>query len=294
MMNLDQRLEVSADELRAAAASLPARSWERPLRRGGTRLALAVAGTAMAALLIVAPLVLLAGGRGASPSTGLTEATTVEPSTTLPGSTMQPATTPGSTEVSTTPTTVSEPALDWDSLGEPISDEEYAALFRVPPEEPGTGRRLAWVSGFNGVYDLGLFAHQEVWPEIGEERLFCLDTYGSLEAGRNPFGGSQCATTLERFADMLAFGAGGSGTCLEPASAMFVVWGVPDSADSVLFVLSDGSQLVGQTGDGVALVAWRGDLVVRSVTFEGETPDQADIIWGYTDPQLFQPGWCSE
>jgi hypothetical protein len=59
-------------------------------------------------------------------------------------------------------------------------------------------------------------------------------------------------------------------------------------------LLSDASQLVGQTGDGVALVAWRGDLVVRSVTFEGETPDQADIIWGYTDPQLFQPGRCSE
>ena len=165
-------------------------------------------------------------------------------------------------------------------LGDPISDDEFRAMLFIGFDPvPDSARRLAWTSAYLGRYSLGLF-YAEVVME-GSDPWFCIFEYGAASDGdRSPFGGGgQCAPTPE----MISFGVGGGGTCLEPVTNMLSVWGVPESAESVVFELSDGTQLVGQTVNGVAQVAWGSDQQVRSVTFEGATADQIEKLTEFTD-----------
>ena len=165
-------------------------------------------------------------------------------------------------------------------LGDPISDDEFRTMLFIGFDPvPDSARRLAWTPAYLGRYSLGLF-YAEVVME-GSDPWFCMFQYGAASDGdRSPFGGGgQCAPTPE----IISFGVGGGGTCLEPVTNMLSVWGVPESAESVVFELSDGTQLVGETVNGIAQVAWESDQQVRSVTFEGATADQIEELTEFTD-----------
>ena len=200
---------------------------------------------------------------------------------TVPSST-QPTTVTETSAPETT--TTSEAGGAWISVGEPVSDDEFEALFLERPV-PGTARRLAWTDGYDGRYTLGLFAAR-MGGEAYEEYGYCLFDYASTSGGgRNEFGGAICVWTAERFAELLAFGVGGGGTCVEPVAHMWDVWGVPESTDQVVFELSDGTRLTGQNVNGVAQVATGRDVAVDSITFEGVTAEQLAEIERLTTAQ---------
>ena len=274
MARLDERLEAAAGELRAAAVLVPGRSWGRWAGKRRGRAALAVAGAAAVTLLIVGPIVWLGGGGGEH--LGVTGTVPVE--TSAPDLTTLPPTTLPTTAAATSgpeTTTTSEAGGEWLSMGEPVSDDEFEALFLERPV-PGTARRLAWTVGYDGQYTLGLFAAEmagQSYDESYEGYPYCLFDYGFISEGGR-FGGGRCVQTAEQFAQLLAFGVGGSGRCVEPVAHMWYVWGVPESADSVVFDLSDGTRLTGENVRGVALVATGRDVTVDSITFEGITAGQ--------------------
>jgi hypothetical protein len=270
MGHLDERLEAAAGELRSAAVFLPERLWGRSAGRRRGHAALVVAGAAVVALLIMGSVVWLGGGAGKDHGvTGTVPVETSAPAlSTVPSST-QPTTVAETSAPETT--TTSEAGGEWISVGQPVSDDEFEALFLERPV-PGTARRLAWTVGYDGQYTLGLFAARMA-GESYEGYQYCLFDYGSTSGGGR-FGGGRCVQTVERFAELLAFGVGGSGRCVEPVAHMWYVWGVPESADSVIFELSDGTRLTGQSVNGVALVATGRDVTVDSITFEGITTGQ--------------------
>jgi len=285
---LNERLEATADEMRSAAAGLPERSWAGPTRRRGAHLALAVVGIVAAAAFIVGPAVWLnwgAGSQGDGSGAGSMETSAPDLSTptTVPTTATEPS------EEETPSTAAPEPGGEWTSVGEPISDDEFTALFSLEPV-PGTARRLAWTVGYDGQYTLGLFAVQVV----GERGLeYDLWEYGLNAAGRH-IGTGLGASAPERFAELASFGISGGGTCLEPIMNMVSVWGVPESVDSVVFELSDGTRLVGETVDGVVQVAWGSDVQVHAVTFEGATTDQVAKLRSFTDTVDAHPMTCAE
>lgn len=193
-------------------------------------------------------------------------------------------------EAQTTSPTTSEAGEAWISVGEPVSDDEFAALFIDRPV-PGTARRLTWTVGYDGQYTLGLFAARMA-GEAYEEAGYCLFEYASTSGGgRSEFGGAICARTTERFAQLLAFGVGGGARCVEPVAHQWSVWGVPESADSVIFELSDGTRLTGRNVNGVAQVATGRDVTVDSITFEGATAEQLAEIERFTSTKYLT---CAE
>ncbi|MBN2114206.1 MAG: hypothetical protein JW785_08790 [Acidimicrobiia bacterium] len=228
----------------------------------------------MVAFVIVGSLVWLRGGAGEH----LGETATVPGETSAPDLTTLPPTTPKTTVTATSEpeaTTTSEAGGGWLSMGEPVSDDEFEALFLERPV-PGTARRLAWTVGYDGQYTLGLFAAQmagQPYDDSYEEYPYCLFDYASTSEGKR-FGGSRCVRTAERFAAVLAFGVGGSGRCVAPVAHAWYIWGVPESAESVVFELSDGTRLTGENVSGVALVATGRDVTVDSISFEGITAAQ--------------------
>jgi hypothetical protein len=288
MAHLDERLEAAAAELRAAAVSLPERSWGRSAGQRRGRVALVVAGAAVAAFVIVGPLLWLRGGIGDHQGgAGTAPAETSAPALSTVPPTTQPATVTTTSEPETT--TTPEAGGEWLSMGEPVADDEYAALEGERPV-PGTARRLAWTVGYDGRYTLGLFAAQVDDGQTG--LMYCLTFYGSTsEGGLKYFGGGRCATTAERFAEMLAFGVSGSGHCVEPITWMWSVWGVPESVESVVFDLSDGTRLTAETVNGVAQVATGHDVNLRSVSFEGLTAEQLAKIEEFTGTRYMS---CAE
>ncbi|MFH1329823.1 MAG: hypothetical protein ABIJ48_04100 [Actinomycetota bacterium] len=235
-------------------------------------MALAVVGVVAVAALIVGPLVWLRGGgdrQDGGPGVGTVE-TSAPGLSTLPSTTL-PTTVTETSDVQATSSTTSAAGGEWTSVGEPISDDEFAAVYGEEPV-PGSARRLAWTVGYDGQYTLGLFAAQRV---DADGLWYCLVEYGSTSEGAGgEFGGSQCTHSETRFAEWLAFGVGGGGTCGEPAAHMWSVWGVPQSADQVVFELSDGTRLTGQVVNGIAQVATGRDVAVNSITFEGATAEQ--------------------
>ena len=182
MGHLDERLEVAAGELRSAAVSLPERSWGRSAGKRRGHVALAVAGAAVAAFVIVGPLVWLGGGAGEHQGgAGTAPVETSAPALSTLPSTTQPSTVTETSEPETT--TTSEAGGEWISVGEPVSDDEYEALCLERPV-PGTARRLAWTVGYDGQYTLGLLAAQIDNGEFGLDHeesgsLYCLAFYGS-------------------------------------------------------------------------------------------------------------------
>ena len=129
MTELDQRLEETGAEFRAAGATLPDRSSRDPERRREVRRTVAVvAAVTLAAVVIVAPALWLRSDSGGGPDTGGGQTTTIVPSTT--------AAEPGTAAVTTA--TTSEVPVGV-SLGEPV------AIAAAP------GEHLQVVLGVEGV-----------------------------------------------------------------------------------------------------------------------------------------------
>ncbi len=298
MGHLDERLEAAAGELRSAAVSLPERSWGHWAGERRGHLALAVVGAAVVALLIVGPLLWLRGGGGdhddgagsGTVETSAPDLTTLPP-TTLPTTVTEP---PGD---DTTSSAVPRPGVEWASLGEAISDDEYHALFGADSEfdsalVSGSAVRLAWTAGYDGRYDLGLFAAQLTFGQGPEGVWYCLLEFGRASSdGGIEFGGSQCAPTLERFEETLSFGTGGGASCADPLAKIQSVWGVPESAEAVAFEMSDGTRLLGRVTSGIAQVAWGRDVQVTGITFEGVTDEEAVQLGSFLEANK---GSCAE
>jgi hypothetical protein len=285
MSKFDERLEEAGAEVRRHMQRVPLRPIrERKVQWHRTVTAVALGVVAIAA--IATPLLWLGGGAGEDQGgAGTAPVETSAPGFSTVPSTTQPTTVTETSEPETT--TTSEARGEWISVGVPVSDDEYEALSGERPV-PGTARRLAWTVGYDGQYTLGLLAAQIDDGEFGLDHeesgsLYCLAFYGSTSGeGLSVFGAGQCAVTAERFAEMLAFGVSGSAHCVEPVTHMWSVWGVPESAASVIFELSDGTRLTGQTVNGVAQVATGRDVNLRSVSFEGLTAGQLAEIERFT------------
>ena len=167
--------------------------------------------------------------------------------------------------------------------GDPITDAEFLAL--NPQAEDmgfvsGTAVRLTWISGFDGRWNLGQFAAQLLFEGSGSgDAVYCVLDYGAvIGTSETQVGGGQCAPTVEDFDRMRLFGISGSGSCVEPVTAMSSVWGLPAEVGTVAFQLSDGPELNGTVINGVAQVVWQRDVQLSGITFEGMTEDQAQKI----------------
>jgi len=166
---------------------------------------------------------------------------------------------------------------NWLGTGESIADEVLLGLDLGHEAIPGTAIRLAWTPAYNGAYDLALFAYMAEPPEqvSSASTWYCLTGLGFLTGSDTVVvGSSQCSLTLEHLQEQLTFGSSGGGSCVEPLTLIWTIWGIPQPVDKVTFHMSDGTELVGEVTDGIAQVAWGRDIVITSATFAGITEAQ--------------------
>jgi hypothetical protein len=213
-------------------------------------------------------------------------------------------------EVATSPPTMSTPTVPdgsqpWLASGEPISDEQFRAIFGdersygFPGYVPGSAIQLAWSPAYLGEFEIGLFALQQDLDEISDGqfpgRRYCMTSYAA-PIGNTPnahAGGATCAESVEEFELLISgFGFGGGGSCAGWLGNVAYLWGVPPDVASVEFRLRDATALIANVDDnGYALVAWDHDTPLVGVNYEGISPEHADYLdWFIAD----DPMSCSE
>lgn len=238
---------------------------------GKPRLSLSGAGvavaTAAAVLVIFGGISLLTGG----------------------GTRSQPAAVP-----TTAPTTTSIPsantvlaAIGALMEGEPLQDEQLERI-TGSTESPRSGYLIESTTAFDGAYELGLIVYQD-GPESGDSPMICFSEY-AITQGVNVGGGAQCVTSQEKAEEVAEFGLAAGGACgaipkerpvVEGNWLTLAVWGIPQTTQSLTVGLDDGTDVEIGVRDGVALHIWEGKVGITSITFDGITQAQEELISSY-------------
>ena len=174
--------------------------------------------------------------------------------------------------------------------GEPLQRDELERIIG-PAASASAGYLIQSTTSPDGVYELGLVVYQE--DSQDGSPMVCFSEYAITE-GVNVAGGAQCATSLESAQETAAFGLGASGICgglpkEEPVVdgnwLTVAVWGIPDIAKSVTVGLGDGTTVEIDVRNGVALHIWEGQTAITSITVDGISQAQEEVVSSYLPVQ---------
>jgi hypothetical protein len=172
--------------------------------------------------------------------------------------------------------------------GEPLPDEE---LERITGSMgfAHSGYLIESTTTVDGAYELGLIVYQEEPMEPGGLPVICFSEY-AITQGVNVAGGATCAPSQEKAEDLAEFHLGAGGACgphpkEEPVVdgnwLTLAVWGVPQTAESLRVGLGNGTTVEIDARNGVALHIWEGKVDITSITFDGITQAQEELISSY-------------
>lgn len=170
--------------------------------------------------------------------------------------------------------------------GEPMSDEE---LERVTGSVGSvhSGYLIESIMTGEGEYELGLIVYrEEPLSPLLEPPMICFSEY-AMTQGVNVAGGAACAYSQERAEELAEFYLGAGGACgPHPKEEPIVngnwltlaVWGIPETTDTLTVGQGDGTIVDIDVQNGVALHIWEGKVDIASITFDGMTQAQRELI----------------
>lgn len=170
--------------------------------------------------------------------------------------------------------------------GDPLTDEE---LERITGSAGAAHSGYLIESTMAGAYELGLIVFLEEPMEPMGQPMICFSKY-AMTKGVNVGGGAVCADSQERAEELAEFFLGASGACgpnpkEEPVVdgnwLTLAVWGIPETADTLTVELGNGTTVDIEVRSGVALHIWEGRVDITSITFDGMTQNQRDLISSY-------------
>ena len=167
--------------------------------------------------------------------------------------------------------------------GEPLQPQELERI-TGPAGSASAGYLIDSTTSSDGAYEVGLIIYQE-GLQSGSP-VICFSEY-AITDGVNVAGGAQCAPSQEKAEEVAEFGLGASGACgphpkEEPVVdgnwLTLAVWGIPKTTPSLTVGLGDGTKVEIDARNGIGLHIWEGKVDITSITFEGITPAQEELI----------------
>jgi len=170
--------------------------------------------------------------------------------------------------------------------GEPMSDED---LERVTGsvDSVHSGYLIESTLAGDGEYELGLIVYrEEPLSPLLQPPMICFSEY-AMTQGINVAGGAACAYSQERAEELAEFYLGAGGACgPHPKEEPIVngnwltlaVWGIPETTDTLTVGQGDGTIVDIDVQNGVALHIWEGKVDIASITFDGMTQAQRQLI----------------
>lgn len=169
--------------------------------------------------------------------------------------------------------------------GEPLQGEELERI-TGSAGSASSGYLIESTTALDGAYELGLIVYQEGPLQSGGSPMICFSEY-AITRGINVAGGAQCATSQEKAEEVAEFGLGAGGACgphpkeqpvVDGNWLTLAVWGIPETTASLKVGLGNGTDVEIDVRDGVALHIWEGRVDITSITFEGMTQAQEQLI----------------
>jgi hypothetical protein len=169
--------------------------------------------------------------------------------------------------------------------GSPLSDNELVSI-TGSAEWAHSGYLIASTTTTDGEYELGLIVYREEPTIPLGVPMICFSEY-AMTRGVNVAGGSVCSETQERATELAEFYLGAGGSCgahpkeepvVEGNWLTLALWGVPETAETVTVRQGDGAVVEMEVENHVALHIWEGKVDIASISFDGMTRAQRDVI----------------
>lgn len=170
--------------------------------------------------------------------------------------------------------------------GEPMSEEELEGI-TGSVGSAHSGYLIESTTAGDGEYELGLIVYrEEPSSPLLEPPMICFSEY-AMTQGVNVAGGAACADSQERAEELAEFHLGAGGACgAHPKEEPIVngnwltlaVWGIPETTDTMTVRQADGTTVDIDVQNGVALHIWEGKVDIASITFDGMTQAQRELI----------------
>lgn len=174
--------------------------------------------------------------------------------------------------------------------GESLEQERLEFLTGMPSDMADSGYLIDSTTTDDDAYELGLIVFEEDFP-TEDPPLTCFSDYAyAINEGVTVVGGAICGDRPQQVADLAAFHLSGGGSCgpipkedpvVNGIWTILTVWGVPETAGSVTVGLGDGTTLEVEAPNGVALHLWEESVDITSITFDGMTQPQRDLVASY-------------
>ena len=187
----------------------------------------------------------------------------------------------------TTPDTERVAAIAAELGGSAMSQEKLKLITGLESDMAYSGYLIDSTTTPDGSYELGLIVYEEDLPT--EEPMTCFTSY-AITQGVNVAGGGICGLSPESVAEIAAFDVLIGGSCggvpkeepvVEGVWTLLTVWGIPETADTVIVRLSDGSTVDVAAPNGVAHYIWEASVGIESLEFAGMSAEQRDRAASY-------------